>query len=46
MKITEADRKRLAKIAKDLPYACTLPDLMWLVHFAQKLLAEHDKASS
>lgn len=42
MIISDADRKRLTKIAKDLPYACTLPELKWLVQFAEKLLKEHD----
>jgi hypothetical protein len=42
MTITDADRKRLNKIAKDLRYACTFADLKWLVQFAEKLLKECD----
>jgi hypothetical protein len=40
--VTDTDRKRLNKIADQLPYACTLTDLKWLVQFATRLLKEHD----
>jgi hypothetical protein len=42
MNVTDADRKRLGQIARDLPYACTMADLKWLVNFAEKLLKERD----
>jgi hypothetical protein len=42
MNITETDRRRLNTIADQLPYACTLKDLKWLVQFAARLLKEHD----
>jgi hypothetical protein len=46
MTVSENDRKRLAQIAHDLPYACTMTDLKWLVNFAEKLLKEQDGPSS
>ena len=46
MTITDADRKRLARIKGTALYGATFADLSWLVHFAEKLLAERDKASS
>ena len=42
MTITDADRKRLGRIAKNLQYACTFAELKWLVQFAEKLLKECD----
>lgn len=46
MNISETDRKRLARIANELPYACTLSDLKWLVQFATRMLKEHDARPS